>query len=296
MKILVIGASGQLPHALSEAERPSGWRLWTMGRPDLDITQPDAVRECVAAHAPDVVVNAAAYTAVDKAEDDEVAAYAVNRDGAEYLARACAEQGAVLAHVSTDYVFDGAKDAPWIETDPPNPLGVYGASKLAGEEAVRAACARHVILRTAWVFSPWGHNFVRTMLRLASEREELRVVDDQHGCPTYAPHLADAILKIIARLSMQDKAAWGTYHLAGSGEATWHGLAAYIMDCSRQLGGPWAQVRPIPTADFPTRAQRPANSRLDCSLAEQTFGVRLPHWREGVKLCVERILKEGREA
>ena len=292
MKILATGASGQLARALTGASLPRGWHLHAVGRPALDITSFASVQSCMRAFAPDIVINTAAYTAVDKAEEDREAAYAVNCDGAQYMARVCAEQGIPFIHISTDYVFDGTKKGAWVETDPTNPLGVYGASKLAGEEAVRAANPRHIILRTSWVFSPWGHNFVRTMLRLACEREEVAVVSDQHGCPTYAPHLADALLLIAQHVLKGGNSVWGTYHLAGDGEATWYDFAVHILDCSQEMGGPAARVRPIGTADFPTRARRPANSCLDCSLVEETFSVRLPHWSHATRECVRYILQK----
>jgi dTDP-4-dehydrorhamnose reductase len=198
--------------------------------------------------------------------------------------------GAVLIHVSTDYVYDGTKATPYVEDDPTAPLGAYGRSKLAGEDAVRSAVRRHVILRTAWVHSPFGGNFVKTMLRLAGERPEVRVVDDQIGSPTYAPHLAEAILAI-ARIAVEEpeRRVWGTYHATGTGYVSWCGLAREVMRVSGAQGGPSANVVPITTADYPTPAKRPANSRLECSKLSKTFGVTLPDWQIGVSDCVMRL-------
>ena len=243
---------------------------------------------------PDVIINSAAYTAVDKAESEAPAALALNRDGARMLAEAAAKRGAAIIHISTDYVFDGSKPAPYLEDDPTGPINVYGWSKLEGEQAVVGANARHVIARTSWVYSPTGANFVKTMLRLAGERKELRIVDDQIGNPTYAPHLAKALLQI-ARSVLEDEPGqrWGTYHLAGAGTVSWCGFAREIFRVSATLGGPSADVAPIATADYPTPARRPANSRLDCSKAESTFGVVLPDWRAGVHDCVVRLLAKS---
>jgi dTDP-4-dehydrorhamnose reductase len=236
---------------------------------------------------PTLVVNAAAYTAVDKAESDPDAAFAINRDGAEALAAASHAAGCPIVHISTDYVFDGAKPAPYVETDPTNPTSVYGRSKREGEAAVAAANPRHVILRTAWLYAPYGQNFLRTMLRLARERPQLRVVDDQRGNPTYVPHLAQAVLSIAAQLD--ESRAWGIYHIAAAGETTWAGFAARIVMAGARLGVPQVPVIPITTAEYPTPAKRPANSRLDCSKLERMFDLRLPPWQQGVEACIARL-------
>lgn len=294
--ILVTGASGQLARSLGEATSACGGeapRLVALGRPELDITQPETLDAAFGAHGPSLIVNCAAYTTVDNAESEEQQAMAVNADGAHSVAKLCARQAIPLIHVSTDYVFDGAKPEPYRETDPTGPTGVYGISKLRGEEKVAATCARHIIVRTAWVYSPFGNNFVRTMLRQAADRADVSVVDDQVGCPTYAPHLADAILELSRRVLREksgDEIPWGTYHAAGAGETTWFDFAREIFRQSARQSGPEASVHPISTADYPTPAKRPLNSRLDCSAMKDRFGIALPDWRTGVEDCVARIL------
>ena len=291
MRLLVAGAQGQLARAMIElAPSAADITAFALGRPALDLTAPASVLKTLADFKPDVIVNAAAYTAVDKAESEPDAAMALNADGPARLAEAADRMGAVLIHVSTDYVFDGTKPTPYVEDDPTAPLGAYGRSKLAGEVAVRAATGRHIILRTAWVHSPFGANFVKTMLRLAADRPDLRVVDDQIGSPTYAPHLAEAILAISrAVIGDPDSARFGTYHAAGSGAVTWCGMAREIMSVSAALDGPSATVAAITTAEYPTPAERPANSRLDCSKLAAAFSVTLPDWQQGVAECVTRL-------
>jgi dTDP-4-dehydrorhamnose reductase len=284
--ILVTGGTGQLVSALAAA--PGVRRV---GRPDFDFDRPETIEAAIRAASPRLVVNAAAYTAVDAAERDADAAYRANRDGPAILARVCAEADIPLIHVSTDYVFDGAKPDPYTETDPVAPQGVYGASKLAGEQDVMASGAKAIILRTAWVYAPTGKNFVRTMLTLGKTRDRLTVVADQHGCPTTATDLADAILAIIARL---DATGWqpayrGIFHAAGSGATTWFGLAVATFEEAGRHGAKVPEVAPIATADWPTPAKRPANSRLDCSRLHEVFGIRLPHWRDSLTRTVETI-------
>jgi dTDP-4-dehydrorhamnose reductase len=291
MKILVAGAQGQLARALlGQAQARGGMKVVALGRPQLDLLDKASIPRVIAAVQPDLVVNAAAYTAVDRAESDAEAAFAINRDGAGALAAAAAASNCPILHVSTDYVFDGTKADAYVETDGANPVGVYARSKLEGEAAVAAANPRHLILRTAWLYAPYGHNFLRTILRLARERPQLRVIADQHGNPTFAPHLADAILTIAARLGDDNgEAAWGTYHAAASGETTWAGFAAAIVAAGARLAVPQVPVIPITTADYPLPAKRPANSRLDCSKLARTFGVRLPSWQQGVQECIARL-------
>jgi len=294
MRILVAGAQGQLAQALAQAARGrAGLALTAFGRPRLDLADPSTIAPALAREEPDLVVNAAAYTAVDKAESDAEAAFAVNAAGAGALAAAAAAAGCPIVHVSTDYVFDGRKPEPYLETDAPNPLGVYGASKLAGEAAVAAANPRHLILRTAWVFAAHGHNFVRTMLRLARERPRLTVVADQQGSPTYAPHLAEAILAVAARLGeAAGPPRWGVYHAAAAGDTTWAGFAQAIVAAGARLGVPQVPVVAISTAEYPTPARRPANSRLDCGKLARTFGVRLPPWQQGLEACIAELAAE----
>ncbi|HEX2943445.1 MAG TPA: dTDP-4-dehydrorhamnose reductase [Rhodopila sp.] len=284
--ILVTGGTGQLASALAEKAD-----VHRVGRPDFDFERPETIAATFHAVRPRLVINAAAYTAVDAAENDADAAYRANRDGPGILARLCAAAGIPLIHVSTDYVFDGAKDSPYVETDPVAPQGVYGASKLAGEQAVLDSGAKAIILRTAWVYAPVGKNFVRTMLTVGKTRDRLTVVADQVGCPTVAADLADAILAIVATL---DSTGWqshyaGIFHAAGSGETTWHGLAVATFEEAHRHGARVPEVAPIATADWPTPAKRPANSRLDCRRLEQVFGIRLPHWRESLARTVDAI-------
>ena len=284
--ILVTGGTGQLATAL--AASPGIHRV---GRPDFDFDHPETIEATFRAAAPRIVVNAAAYTAVDAAENDADAAYRANRDGPATLARLCAEADIPLIHISTDYVFDGAKPDPYTEADPVAPQGVYGASKLAGEQAVIASGAKAIILRTAWVYAATGKNFVRTMLTVGKTRDRRTVVADQHGCPTAAADLGDAILAIIARL---DATGWqpdykGIFHAAGAGATTWFGLAVATFEEAARHGAKVPEVAPIMTADWPTPAKRPANSRLDCTRLHDVFGIRLPHWRASLTRTVDTI-------
>ncbi|MET0192090.1 MAG: dTDP-4-dehydrorhamnose reductase [Hyphomicrobiaceae bacterium] len=284
MRLLVAGASGQLAHALvGRARGLAGVGIVALEPPQLDLLDPASITRALASTRPDVVINAAAYTAVDKAENDAAAAFALNRDGPGDLAAAAEAAGCPIIHVSTDYVFDGTKSGAYVEQDTPNPMCIYGRSKLEGESAVAVANARHVILRTAWLYGPHGHNFLKTMLRLARERPELRVVADQSGNPTYAPHLADVILAIAAKIGSGQP--WGVYHATAAGETTWHGFASAIIAAAKPLGVPQVPILPITTTDYPTPARRPANSCLDCSKLERAFGLRLPPWQQGLAEC-----------
>lgn len=290
--IFVTGATGQVAQALVEAARRRGVPLVAYGRPLIDLERLEGLGAAVVEARPVAVVNAAAYTAVDKAESEPERAFAVNRDGAAALARAAAVLGVPFIHLSTDYVFDGAKAAPYVESDPTDPAGVYGRSKLEGEQAALAANERTIVLRTAWVYGPHGSNFVRTMLRLAGERDSLRVVDDQQGSPTAAPDIAEGILTV---LDVVGRSGWqrefsGVYHLAGTGETTWCGFARAIMEEAGARGARAVPVEAIGTADYPTPARRPANSRLDTTRLAEVFGVRLPPWRESLASTLDRLI------
>jgi dTDP-4-dehydrorhamnose reductase len=243
--------------------------------------------------APAVVVNAAAYTAVDKAENDAEAVRVVNVEGARIVAATCAQLRIPLIHISTDYVFDGSKAEPYSESDATCPLNVYGQSKLESEHNVVSSCEEHIILRTSWVYSPFGHNFVKTILRLAETRPEIGVVSDQFGNPTFALHLAEVILKTARRIVSEPAPhrLAGIYNVAGRDDTTWYDFAKEIFRCSRALGGPSAHVRPIATAEYETPAKRPANSRLDCTKLERVFGLTLPSWMEGARECVTRLVQ-----
>jgi dTDP-4-dehydrorhamnose reductase len=293
LKVLVTGTQGQLAQSLCEAAMRRGDAIVAAGRPDLDLAAPATIERAIVGAAPDLVVSAGAYTAVDKAESESAVAHAVNGDGAGAVAAACAKAGVPVIHISTDYVFDGCKAEPYRESDATGPLNVYGRSKLEGERQVAANCARHIIVRTSWVYSPFGHNFVKTMLKMAQTRPEVGVVADQVGNPTYAPHLAEAVLAIADRLVAdpeRDRLA-GIYNAAGQGAATWFVLAEEVFRCSRSLGGPSARVRPIATSEYPTPAARPASSRLDCTKLHRVFGIGLPPWEAGVRDCVARLVR-----
>ncbi|HEX5386110.1 MAG TPA: dTDP-4-dehydrorhamnose reductase [Gemmatimonadales bacterium] len=291
MRMLVTGAGGMLGRAVSERATDRGWKVVAHPRAALDVGDRGAVRRAVADARPDVVVNAAGYTRVDAAESDPATAWRANADGAAAVAQACAEHGAALIHLSTDYVFDGRATTPYAPDAPTNPLGVYGASKLAGEQAVRAALERHVILRTSWVFAPRGHNFVLTMARLAREREELRIVADQTGAPTSAGDLAEAVLEAAARAARTERggargadqpgkaAPWGTHHFRNAGQTTWHGLACAVVDgLAGRAGVICRRVVPIATADYPTPAARPAYSVLDMTTWSERFALAPRPW------------------
>lgn len=294
-KILVLGRDGQIGRELMRAAAPPGLAVEGLSREDLDITRADAVARVLGGAGCALVVNAAAYTQVDRAESEPEAAFAVNGDGAANLAATCRTLGVPLLHISTDYVFDGEKAEPYRESDPVRPLGVYGASKEAGERAVRDRLDRHVILRTAWVFSPFRHNFVKTMLRLGREREEVRVVDDQTGCPTAAADVARAILAVAGRLLEDGFDGWGTYHYCGAGQTTWHGFARAVFEAAAARGRPAPRLTAISTADFPTPARRPKSSVLDCGRFAAVFGVAPQPWRDGVEACVAELLDGERE-
>ena len=290
MRIVVTGRHGQAATALAErsAHHP-GLDVLTLGRPGLDLERPETIGTVIAEAKPDLVVNAAAYTAVDKAEAEPDRAFAVNRDGAAAVARAAARLGVPLILLSTDYVFDGSKPAPYVEADETSPLGVYGHSKREGEQAVLAAHHGALVFRTSWVFSPFGANFVKTMLRLAKEREVLRIVDDQSGNPTAALDLAEMILSLAPQLS-GGAAPGGVYHLANAGSTTWCGFARFIFAESAKRGGPAPRVEAITTVDYPTPARRPANSRLDTTAFTRRFGLTPRPWQEAAAETVARLL------
>lgn len=294
MLVLVIGSTGQLARSLRERQTANGLTVRSVGRPEVDLVAPETLQAAISAHRPAVVINAAAYTQVDKAEDETDVAHAINAHGPECLALVCRSLEVPIIHISTDYVFDGNKSESYTEVDTVSPLGAYGRSKYAGEVAVAANWDRHLIFRTSWVFSPFGHNFVRTMLRLATTRTELSVVDDQFGSPTSAIDLADVLLWVARQASSPAFCKWGTYHAAGTGHTTWCGLAREVFAVSRELGGPLADVHAIPSDAYLTPAKRPKNSRLDCRKLKQTFGVQLPAWQDSVRACVSRLLAAQR--
>ncbi len=289
MSILVTRANGQVGWELANRARARGLPLAALNRQDLDITDADAVAACVRQYRPGLVINAAAYTAVDRAESEPEQAFAVNRDALGHLARACRERGCPLFHISTDYVFSGDRAGAYREDDPVSPLGVYGESKWAGEVVLRESLPRHLIVRVSWVFGVHGHSFVKTMLRLAAERDELRVVNDQHGCPTAARDIADVLLGLADRYLNGEMLKWGTYHYCGTPATTWFDFAGAIFKLAGREGlRVPARVVPITTADYPTPAARPANSVLDCRGAEERLSIRRRPWSRALEEVVRR--------
>lgn len=296
MKVLVTGRTGQVATSLRErAVSFPKLELAFVGRPALDLADDASLAREIRAAAPDVIVSAAAFTAVDQAEHDRAAAEQVNGRAPAAIAAAAREVGAAMIHLSTDYVFDGDGTEPYREGDAVGPASVYGKTKLAGEEGVRAALADHVIVRTAWVYSPFGKNFVRTMLAAAESRAQLDVVEDQVGNPTSAFDIADGLLAILN--CWRDRPGHGTgatYHLAARGSTSWAGFARQIFEVSRSAGGPWADVKGIASEQWPTPARRPSNSRLDTSRFERVYGYAAPDWTASLEPVVKRILEERR--
>lgn len=285
MKILVTGYSGQVACELQMSLADAG-EVMALGRDRLDLAKPDDIRQHVRALTPDLIINAAAHTAVDLAETEPDVAFAINATAPGVLAEEAAVLGVPLIHYSTDYVFDGEKDGAYTEDDIPNPLGVYGRSKLAGEQAIQAVGGEHLILRTSWVYSLHGRNFLLTMQRLLQERDELRVVSDQIGAPTWAGSIAQATAQLVRQWQAGTR-AWGVYHCTAQGETSWFGFASAIADHLRAEGKPCARLLPIPSSEYPTPARRPLNSRLDCSKLTRDWQVRLPDWRDGLEACLK---------
>lgn len=282
--IVVLGAAGQVGRSLVEGAAARGQAVQGLTRADCDVTDAAAVARAV--EGAGLVVNCTAYTAVDRAESEPEAAFAANAEAPRLIARACRARRIPFVHISTDYVFDGAGQRPWREDDPVAPLNVYGRSKLLGEEAVQAETPEHVILRTGWVFSPYGANFVKAMRRLAAARPELRVVDDQHGGPTAAADIADAILAIAAAIA-EGRGVWGIFHFGGAPEMTWQGFAKAIL-----ADRPSVAVHPIPSRDYPTPAARPRYSVLDCSRIAGAYGLTPPDWRPALREVLARLAEE----
>jgi len=290
MKILLTGAGGQVGWELRRALSTLGEVVAVDSR-TMDLGDPDAIRRVLEEVGPRVIVNPAAYTAVDKAESEPDLARRVNAEAPGILAAAAAKSGALLVHYSTDYVFDGSGETPWREDDAPGPLNVYGATKLAGEQAIAASGCRHLIFRTSWVYGARGANFLLTMRRLMRERPELKIVDDQMGAPTWCRGLAEATAQVLVQVMSPARGAdkpepWGVYHMTNGGETSWHGFARAILDLEGLETPP--RLVPIPTRDYPLPARRPLNSRLDNGKLERVFGLRLPDWRDALKLCLDR--------
>lgn len=290
MKVLVTGKEGQLVKSLLErSQSRKGIEMAAFGRPHLDLESLGSATEAIAHFAPDVVINAAAYTAVDQAEDEPERAFRINGDAAGEVAAAARAAGARIIHISTDYVFDGQGEGPYSEDAPVNPLGVYGRSKLAGEEQVRSNNPDHAIVRTAWVYSPFGKNFLKTMIAFGQSRDLVTVVADQYGNPSSGLDLADGLLAIVDHWSEGGAGHGETYHLAGTGSASWYEFAACIFGVLRGLELPSAEVRPLRTADWPTKAVRPQNSSLNCSKFTSTFGFAMPDWRSSTVETIKRV-------
>jgi len=295
MRITVTGREGQVVRSLAERARERAVELVAVGRPELDLAgTSDAIIAALEAVRPDVIVSAAAHTQVDKAESEPELAFAINDGGARAVAQAARRLGVPVIHLSTDYVFDGQKAAPYVEEDLTGPTGIYGASKLSGEQAVLSEQPNSAVLRTAWVYSPFGANFVKTMLRLANDRDEISVVADQRGNPTSALDIADGILQVATNLAQDSNSDLrGVFHMTGAGEASWAEFAEAIFAASAARDGPSAQVRLIGTSDYPTPARRPANSRLDSGKLARMHGVTLPDWHASLNKVVSRLVGPG---
>lgn len=290
-RILVFGGTGQLGCALLETTAPAGWRIITLGRADGDVTEPASVERAIANHKPTFIVNASSYTAVDKAESEHELCMRINGEGAGVVARAAAAANAPLLHISTDYVFDGGKDGPWVEDDPVGPLNAYGVCKEAGERVVRENHPGHVIIRTSWMFGVHGTNFVKTMLKLSEAKDELSIVADQHGKPTAAADLARALVAIAVRIERsRPRDSYGTFHFAGSRATTWFGFSRAIFEEAARRGRRAPHIEPIPAAAYPAPAKRPANSVLDCSRIAAVYGIVPRPWSEGLAACLDRLI------
>jgi len=290
VKTAVIGSLGMLARDLCLTLEEARHEVIGLDLPDIDIRQQDQITSTLIGLTPDIVINCAAYTNVDQAESDSDLAYAVNRDGALHVARACSGMQIPLIHISTDYVFDGNARRPYREDDEATPLGVYGMSKLEGEKQVRSSIVQHYILRTSWLYGIHGKNFVKTILSHGRIKPELRVVSDQYGCPTWTQDLAEAICALLARTERRMPAPWGTYHFCGGGITTWHSLAELIIREGRNYEAlTTSRVVPIPTKDYPTAAKRPLYSALDCQKFEGTLGIRPPAWQDSLKLMLARL-------
>ncbi|CAN7144024.1 dTDP-4-dehydrorhamnose reductase [Agrobacterium tumefaciens] len=295
MRLAVTGKNGQVVSAL-QALASAELEIVALGRPELDLAQPETVLTALREANPDVVISAAAYTAVDKAESEPDIAFAVNRDGARAVAQAASDLGIPIIHLSTDYVFDGTKATAYVESDLTGPTSIYGRSKLEGERAVSEATDNYAVLRTAWVYSEYGNNFVKTMLRLSENRDELNVVADQFGCPTSANDIATAIVTIARKLAQDSSARLrGVFHLSGTGETNWANFAKQIFAFSAENGGKSMIVNDITTEQYPTPARRPANSQLDCSKLEEVYGIRLPSWQTSTRAVVTALAQSKKE-
>ncbi len=293
LRIAVTGKEGQVVSALRERANALGVEVIPVGRPKLDLQNLSSILPALAAAKPNVIVNAASFTAVDQAENDASLAHQVNATGAGEVAKAANTLGVPIIHLSTDYVFDGTKPEPYLESDPIHPLSVYGASKAEGEALVITNAPDHAVLRVSWIYSPFGKNFVRTILRVATQKDTMNIVDDQYGAPTSAFDIADSIVRVARNLvgAKHDTALRGVFHMTAAGQTTWARFAETVFTISSRLGGPSAKVNPIESKDYPQAAKRPANSRLDCKRIATVHKVKIPHWETSIGYCVERIIK-----
>lgn len=294
---LILGKNGQVARGLADVLPTRGIQSTAIGRPEYDLEDPDRIVSAIESIRPSVVINPAAYTNVDRAEDEPDLAYSINSRAARAVAAAARTLRIPIVHLSTDYVFDGSKSTPYVEADATAPLGVYGASKLAGEVAVAEENAKHVILRTSWVCSPYGTNFLKTMLRLAADRPELRVVDDQVGAPTFAHDIASAIADIVLKIAATPDAQnmYGTFHYASCGETTWCRFAREIFEQSARRGGAHTNVTAIATHEYPTKVRRPKYSKLDTTKIFEAYAIAAPSWQAGLETCLDQILVEQRQ-
>lgn len=293
LRPIIYGSGGQLGWALMKRLERDGLKPLGLDLPTHDITDRKKVYGTIDKERPNIIINTSAYTAVDQAERDEIKAFRVNRDGPSILAEACSKYGIPLIHISTDYVFDGEKDNPYFEYEPIHPIGVYGRSKSAGEEEVRQSLSSHIIIRTAWLYGIHGNNFVKTMIRLGREREELKVVDDQYGCPTFSGDLAEAIIHIMDSVNRREQIEWGTYHYCGEGRTSWYRFAHKIIEIAKKhIRLKVSQIIPIKTTEYPTLAQRPSYSVLSCEKIKRNFGIQLKPWETSLENSIQDIVRK----
>ncbi len=291
MKMLLTGTDGQLGRELIKQGQLKGFSVQAPSEDDMDITDLEKIDRCMAFHQPEVVINAAAYTQVDKAESEANLAFAVNTTGSANLARMCAKNKIPLVHISTDYVFDGQKGTSYLETDAISPVGIYGRSKAEGEIEIRSHLKEHIILRTSWLYGIHGHNFAKTMLKLATTKPKIRVVADQYGSPTNAADLAQTILIISDRMQFNNDVDWGTYHYCGQGVISWYNFAEKIVGLARLYADvKTTRIEPIATADYPTRALRPTYSALDCNRIQKHFGINPKPWQKSLEITIKELL------
>ena len=294
MKLLIIGSKGQLGSELVRKCKKNNFSFLALDLPEFNITDMSQVEKTLADFKPSIIINASAYTNVDEAETDSKIAFSVNSDGPANLAVSCDKNRIPIIHVSTDYVFDGTKSQPYFESDPVSPLGVYGKSKEEGESKLRSILKQHIIVRTSWLYGKYGNNFVKTMLRLGNEKEIIKVVSDQYGCPTCAADLAEAVVDISKIIAQNFKIIWGTYHYCGLGITTWHKFAKTIFEIASQYQNyKVSSVDAITTAQYPTRTKRPAFSALDCGLIKKHFGINTKPWQESLKKTIKRMLMDS---